>query len=104
MSTNRAEVLEVLAHGGVFFGEQLERLGALVRLCNDEECFKVVIDTEADIDDEACSDWWSSSQGGRSTLWVPIFKYFCLNRRLSSVGDRRLSSVGDDLCDFVCKF
>ena len=56
MSTDRAEVLEVLAHGGVFFGEQLERLGALVRLCNNEECFKVVIDSEADIDDEACGD------------------------------------------------
>uniref|UniRef100_A0A2N9I4D1 Uncharacterized protein n=1 Tax=Fagus sylvatica TaxID=28930 RepID=A0A2N9I4D1_FAGSY len=72
MSTDRAEVLEVLAHGGVFFEEQLERLGALVRLCNDEECFKVVIDTEAEIDDEACSDWWSSSQGGRSTVGADL--------------------------------
>lgn len=30
--TNGAEVLEVLAHGSLFFVEQVERLGALVRL------------------------------------------------------------------------
>ena len=54
MCTNGAEVLEVLAHGGVFFEEQVERLGALVRLCGDEECFKEAIGTELDIDDEAC--------------------------------------------------
>ena len=30
------------------------RLGALLRLCGDEECFKEAIGTELDIDDEAC--------------------------------------------------
>ena len=63
MSTDGAKVLEVLAHGGVFFEEQLERFSALVRLCDNEECFKEVIGTEPDIDAEACGDWWSSLRG-----------------------------------------
>jgi hypothetical protein len=63
MSTDGAEVSEVLAHGGVFIEEQLERLGALVRLCGNEECFKEVIGAEPDINDEACGDWWSLSRG-----------------------------------------
>uniref|UniRef100_A0A2N9FWG7 Uncharacterized protein n=1 Tax=Fagus sylvatica TaxID=28930 RepID=A0A2N9FWG7_FAGSY len=62
MSTNGAEVLEVLALGGVFFEEQLEKLGALVRLCGDEECFKEVIGAEPDSNNEACGDCWSSSR------------------------------------------
>jgi hypothetical protein len=56
MSTNGVEVLEVLALGGVFFEEQLEKLGALVRLCGDEECFKEVIGAELDSNNEACGD------------------------------------------------
>jgi hypothetical protein len=46
----------MLALGGVFFEEQLEKLGALVRLCGDEECFKEVIGAELDSNNEACGD------------------------------------------------
>ena len=44
--------MEVLAHGGVFFEEQVERFVALVRLCDDEQCFRESIGTEPDISDE----------------------------------------------------
>ena len=58
MCTDGAEVLEALAHGGVFFEEQVERLGALVRLCSNEEYFKEAINAKPDIDDEACDVGW----------------------------------------------
>nr|POF08246.1 hypothetical protein CFP56_77981 [Quercus suber] len=44
--------MEVLAHGGVFFEEQVERLVALVRLCGDEQRFQESISVEPDIGEE----------------------------------------------------
>jgi hypothetical protein len=87
MCKDRAEVLEALAPGGVFFEEQVERLGALVRLCSNEECFKEAIGAKPDIGDEACDVGWCLGGprrgvadlhfgwsffafGGRSTPWA----------------------------------
>ena len=49
---NGAKVVEVLAHGGVFFEEQVERFVALVRLRGDEQCFQESIGAEPDIRDK----------------------------------------------------
>ena len=87
MCKDGAEVLEALAPGGVFFEEQVERLGALVRLCSNEECFKEAIGAKPDIGDEACDVGWCLGGprrgvadlhfgwsffafGGRSTPWA----------------------------------
>lgn len=51
--TDGAEVLEVLAHGGVLFVEQLEGLGALVGLGGDEEGFEEAVGAEPDVGNEA---------------------------------------------------
>ena len=44
--------MEVLAHGGVFFEEQVERFVALVRLRGDEQRFQESIEAKPDIGDE----------------------------------------------------
>ena len=41
--------MEVLAHGGVFFEEQVERFVALVRLCGNEQRFQESIEAKPDI-------------------------------------------------------
>jgi hypothetical protein len=51
--TDGAEVLEVLAHGGVLFAEQMEGLGALVGLSGDEEGFEEAVGAKPDISNEA---------------------------------------------------
>lgn len=51
--TNGAEVLEVLAHGGVLFAEQMEGLGALVGLCGDKEGFEETVGAKPDVGNEA---------------------------------------------------
>ena len=71
----------------------MRRLGALLRLCGDEECFKETIGTELDIDNEACGigtslggprrgvanlhfGWNFFAFGGRSTPWGLNLKRF----------------------------